>query len=298
MSQRSGSSASFDHGSRLFGVLVVVGAAGARRETNGHGALVADRFLRLFDQLAQQPGAVLEGAAVLVGPLIRGQQELAQQEPVAGVDVDDVETGSLGTPGGLDVPAAELSNVRLVHLPGLDRIEDACGPAPGAEGRLARVEVRAGGASVPELDAREGAVGVNLVDHQGVGAHVLVVPDRCRRIRIVVARWVDGAVLRAHHAPPAFGLDLAHARQGLRPAIAHSRAVGDLVEAVLRGHRADANRLEEDVVTRFACHRYLRADSRAEVGRSIINSFRHARRRLLGRIRFGDRYRGQRTRGM
>ncbi len=48
--------------------------------------------------LAQEPGAVLEAAAVLAGP-IDGAQELVAQIAVAMLDVDEVEARTLGEPG-------------------------------------------------------------------------------------------------------------------------------------------------------------------------------------------------------
>ena len=49
--------------------------------------------------LAQEPGAVLEAAAVLAGA-VDGAQELVAQVAVAMLDVDEVEAGPLGEPGG------------------------------------------------------------------------------------------------------------------------------------------------------------------------------------------------------
>src|SRR5688572_7084235 len=70
----------------------------------------------------------------------------------------------------------------------------------------------------------------------------------------VVRFRVDGAVLRAAGRIAALGLhgaEVSLAHRLLRP---ESVAVGDLVEAVLHGLRADLNRLEEDVVLRVTRH--------------------------------------------
>ena len=202
----------------------------------------------------QQPGSVLQRAAVLVCPLVGGQQELVNQIPVGRIDIDDVETGPLGTACRLDMPALQLPDVGFVHRPGLDRIIDTGRNAGRAERDLARIEVCAGGAAVPQLDTGESAMGVDLVDHERVPVDVLVIPQGGGGIRLVVRRRMNRAVLGAHRAPPPFRLHLAQRSEGPGPPISHARAVGNLVEAVWRRHRSDANRLEENIESGIARH--------------------------------------------
>ena len=79
---------------------------------------------------------------------------------------------------------------------------------------------------------------VRLLGHQPQRAHVAVVPQARRDVRVLVALGVDRAVLRAHRRPAALGLDAAVAR--LRPRLldAEARAVRHLVEAVAQRLRA------------------------------------------------------------
>ena len=105
-----------------------------------------------------------------------------------------------------------------------------------------------------ELQPSERAVLVDLLDHQGVAAHVVLIPDLGRLKGGVVGGPVDGAVLGVDDTPTALRLHAAHPSQRLGHAIPHPSTVGDLVEAILGRDGTDLNGLEEDVVTRIAAH--------------------------------------------
>ncbi len=66
------------------------------RDAAGHGAAVAHRVLHVTDELAQQPGAVLQAAAVFVGARVVAarKEEHRAAEELAGVDVHDVVVGA------------------------------------------------------------------------------------------------------------------------------------------------------------------------------------------------------------
>ena len=77
---------------------------------------VADRLLGVLDQLAQQPHAVLERAAIFVGAVVVAgatRKCCRQRQVVAGIDIDDVEAGLLGAQRRGAVPAAEVADVGL-----------------------------------------------------------------------------------------------------------------------------------------------------------------------------------------
>ena len=63
---------------------------------------------------------------------------------------------------------------------------------------------------------------------------------------------VDLHLLGADDRPTSFGLDPSHDRVRRRVAMAHPVAVRHLEETVARRHRAEGDRLEENVVTRVA----------------------------------------------
>src|ERR1039458_2041217 len=50
--------------------------------------------------LDQEPGTVLKGAPIFVGPLVQGRGEkLADQKTMGGVELDRIEAGLFGPPG-------------------------------------------------------------------------------------------------------------------------------------------------------------------------------------------------------
>ena len=102
----------------------------------------------------------------------------------------------------------------------------------------------------------------------GEQAHVPLVPEARHAIGAVVGARVDGAVFGIDHAPAALGLDLAEAPQAAGKIDAHAGAMGHLVEAIGRGDRADAQRLEQKVVARIA-RRRASSDGRIAVSAVI-----------------------------
>ena len=190
------------------------------------------------------------------------------------VDVDDVETGALGPLRRVDMPPLQLNDVGSVHRPGLPRVVVSDGPGGDAERGLAGVVVGARRATVPQLDTGQRSVCVDRVDGQRHCPHVVVVPQCSGRIRLVVRRRMDRAVLRVHRAPPAFGLHAAHTSERLRPAVPHAGAMGYLVEAVRRRDGTDTNWFEQDVEAGVAWH----------VSPSVVGARPTARPDLGGRV--------------
>ena len=76
-------------------------------EAHRDGAGIAHRLLRLLDDLAEQAHPVFEAAAIFVDPVVAPalQEMHRQRQIVAGVAVDDVETGLPGAQRRLAMPA-------------------------------------------------------------------------------------------------------------------------------------------------------------------------------------------------
>jgi hypothetical protein len=63
-------------------------------DAHGHGASVADRFLGLLQQFAQDARPVLQRPAIaVVAPVDVPVEELGDEIAVRGIDIDDVEAG-------------------------------------------------------------------------------------------------------------------------------------------------------------------------------------------------------------
>ena len=94
-------------------------------------------------------------------------------------------------------------------------------------------------------------MGMHLPGHAGQSWDIAVVPqaDFPRGF----AGWMDIALLRADHRPAALRLDAAHHGHGGRMVAPHAVAMGHLVKAVARRHRADRYRLEQDIVAAGGC---------------------------------------------
>ena len=103
-----------------------------------------------------------------------------------------------------------------------------------------------------ELDARERAVRVHLVDEALVHRDVGVVPQPPLDVPARVRVGMEVDLLRADDGPAAFRLDAPHHRVRGRVAVAHPVAVRHLEEAVARRHRPELDRLEEHVVARVS----------------------------------------------
>ena len=148
------------------------------REPDDDPAAIAHRVLGFLDQLAQQPGAVFEAAAVFVGPLIAPprQKVLREGEVVRGVDVDEVDIRASRPQRRLAVPPAKRADVRLVHGSRLDRIVVLVDVIAGRDRILAGKQVGNGLAVVHELDAGQRAVAVHTLNEQGQKLDIAVVP--------------------------------------------------------------------------------------------------------------------------
>ena len=107
---------------------------------------------------------------------------------------------------------------------------------------------------MPQLDARQRAVLVHGIGHERVRAHVVVIPKRREGQRRIIGAWIDGDVAGAHDAPAAFGFGAAEGGAHAWHGIGHAGCVRHGIEAVAGRDRPDLHRLEEDVVTRVACH--------------------------------------------
>src|SRR6185312_4793281 len=105
-----------------------------------------------------------------------------------------------------------------------------------------------------QLDARQRAMCMYGVAHQRQRGNVIIVPKPRFHVRRDVAAEVHFADLGEYDAPSSLGLDGAHRRHPGWVSMSHPVAMRDLIEAVSRGDRADADRLEEDVVTGRSAH--------------------------------------------
>ncbi|GGM16497.1 hypothetical protein GCM10011594_40770 [Nakamurella endophytica] len=200
------------------------------------------------DDLEQQPGAAVEVAAVPVGAVVaqRGQ-ELVQQVPVRGVQLDHVEAGEVGAARGVDESGLERGEVVGGHLArgGVagERVGGRADGRPAAlvggdgAGGLAREATVGGGlaAGVRELDTDGGTLAVDEVDDARPRRRLLLVPQAG------VLR-ADPA-LRGHRS--GFGEDEPEAalRAGSQ---VHQVPVGR--HAVLLGDRVLAHRRQPDPV--------------------------------------------------
>ena len=98
---------------------------------------------------------------------------------------------------------------------------------------------------------------MHVLHHLGVGADILVVPERRGGQWRIIRADVDRAVLGAYDSPTAFRLGLSHGGNRVGPLKAHASAMRDLIEAIGRRDRSDRDRLEEYVVARIVRHRGL-----------------------------------------
>ena len=215
-------------------------------------ALPSHDLAGVLEDLAQQPGAVLDAAAVLVGAVVvaPGQEVVQTADGVAGVDVDDVVVGLQRAADRLAVPVPHVGDVGLGHLAGLDRVvvPRHHRQVLRAERRFPADQVRAVEAVVRQFDAGQRTALVDLLRDARQRRQVLVVPEAQFDERADIGRRVDLDLFGADHGPAALGLDPAHVGLARRIAVSHAVAVRHLVEAVACGHRADLDRFEEDVV--------------------------------------------------
>jgi hypothetical protein len=202
----------------------------------------------VLQQLAQEADPVGQRAAIFVGPVVvAAQQEVhGQGQLVGGVAVDDVVAGLFGPQGGVAVPAADFADIGFVQRPALAGgvVAQAAGAQAGR--RYPGGEVGGVVAAVGQLDAGQGPVLVNGLDHELMGGQVVVTPQAALDVRHQVASVVDLDLFGADHAPAAFGFHAAHGGQGPGHAVAEAVAVRHLVEAVGGRHRAYGDGFEED----------------------------------------------------
>jgi len=151
--------------------------------------LLRPRAAHCLHDLASQAGAVLERPAVAVVALVaqRGE-ELVEEVPVRGVDLDDPEPCLKRAPGGAGERAHDIMNPRFGQGPAESRILEghgarrdrgpaaggvrhaARGPGPGAVG--AGLPARVG-----ELHAGVAALAVNEADDARQRLDVRVLPE-------------------------------------------------------------------------------------------------------------------------
>ena len=105
-----------------------------------------------------------------------------------------------------------------------------------------------------ELDPRERAVRVHVLDEAFVRGDVVVVPEPAFDIAADVGAGVDLHLLGADDSPSSLRLDAAHHGMRRRIAVAHAVAVRHLEEPVARGHGPELDGLEQNVVARVARH--------------------------------------------
>jgi hypothetical protein len=229
-----------------------------------HGSAAACRLARGIDQLTNEPDAIAHRAAIGIGStVVFCEQELMRQIAHAGIDIDDVETGSLGTLRRLALPADEVADIARVHrLRALLRHERDMGGEPryagGRQRRQAGDAVHRECPAMPQLDPGQRTMAVNGLCHHRMSPDVGIVPQRGIGKRAVVGAWMDRAGSGAHHAPAALCLGGAKRSPGFRIGVGHARRMGYRIETVGRPLRADPHRLEQDVVPRIPRHCHVR----------------------------------------
>ena len=242
------------------GALALAAAKFLETDAQRHRARIASRIAGYVKQFAYQAHPIGNAATIRIRASIPfGQQELVRQVAHTGVHVDDVEPGALGAARRIKLPAAQIGNIGRVHdFRALIAHEaNVCGHPRHARRRKRRHPARAIGyraAAVPQLHARESAVSVHGIRHEGVRTHVVLVPEcRVRQWRVVGGR-MDRDVARTHHAPATLGLHAAKSRAHPRHRIRHAARMRNRIEAIRSAHGPDAHRLKEDIKSRISRH--------------------------------------------
>ncbi len=204
---------------------------------------------RVLEDLAQQPRAVRDAAAVLVGAVVVAAREevLDHGQPVARVHVHQVVAGPQRAVDALPVPAPQIVDVAAVHAPGLHGIGALHGEVRGAHRRLAAVQVGRDHPRVGQLDPGQRPVLVHPLDQPGVHRDVGVVPDPALDVRRDLAGVVELDLLGADDGPAALRLDAPHLGVRGRVVMPHPVAVRHLEEPVPGRHRSQLHRLEQDI---------------------------------------------------
>ena len=95
---------------------------------------------------------------------------------MGGVDVNDVETGALGTHSGVFMPAPVFADVMQSHRAGLQRIAVLQRRMHRGNRHFPAVQIGGGIAVVGEFHRRQRTVGLDLFTHQGQRRNIAVVP--------------------------------------------------------------------------------------------------------------------------
>ncbi len=235
-------------------VLAAVLVDGKSQRDSG---LVADCFLGVLQQLADQPRAVLDAAAIFVGPVIgvRREEMLRQRDVVACVDVDDVVANADSAFCRLDLPTPKLLDIGLVHLAAHDRVPivmDRVGG--GAKRDLLGLAVGKTEPVVDQLHGGQRAMLVHRVHPTAKLLRIVVIPQSPLTIGCSAGTRMNAALLGADHGPTALGLHLPMGDVAVMLGVAHRVAVRHLIEAVLGDLGADLDRREEHVVAGVASH--------------------------------------------
>ena len=231
---------------------------GGEPEADRHAA--AHGFHGVFKQLAQEPHAVLQRAAVLVRPPVAAPgEEIHRHGDVMGaIDIDQIEARIPGPQHPVAVPAAKLADIVQVHGARLHRI-GAVGHrrVRRPERDLAAVVVGERRRIADDFGAGQCAVGVDRIGPVAHADDVVLIPQLGFRIGSGLRMGVERALLGAHHGPSALGLHAPHGGIGARQQMAHAAAVRHLEEAVARRYGADLHGLEEDIEAGIARHELL-----------------------------------------
>ena len=191
-------------------------SSSSTRDAAGDRGAAVDLLAGVLDDLAQQPRAVLQAAAIFVGAVVVARatgSAGASIRSCAGIDVDDVEAGLQRAPHGLAVPAPQVGDVVLVHRaapgPGRTSMHRQVADGPSAVSRLYRFarERRCGTSSIPAsapcswtFSAIRASAGMSWSSQRRPS-----MKGRRSRSR------VDLDLLGADDRPAALGLDPAHA---------------------------------------------------------------------------------------
>ncbi len=167
---------------------------------------------------------------------------------MAGIDVDDIETGLLGANGGVAIPAAHVGDIGLVHGARLNRVEPVANDMRRGKRDHPAETIGDVKPVVNQLDCSQTAMRMDLVRDKRQRADIAVIPQPGLVGRRQVGGRVDFRLLCRDHRPTTFRLDPAHLRLGIGIAIAHAGTVGHLVEAVSCRQRSDFHRFEKHVV--------------------------------------------------
>ena len=169
---------------------------------------------------------------------------------MGGVNIDDVEAGSLRTQGGLAVPTAKFTNVLEVHCARLDRIIVVVEVRQrrGPKGGFAAQPVAGRKPVVHQFHPGQGAMAFDAFRDQRHGWDIAVVHQFRTGVGPRVGSGVKHALFGTHDGPPALGLGFAHSRLGARVGDPHSVTVRHLIKTIAGSQRTDLYRLEQYVV--------------------------------------------------